>query len=192
MEDFLVIGFTQPFPLESEAKEADIICRYLGSEAVDLFHIRKKNSEEAYTRRLLEAIPANLRNRIVAHGHPELAKVYGLELVHNVTSASLHSISEIESNFQASFRYAFLSPIFDSISKQGYKSNFNNQWDEVMRLNEIYPIVALGGITPSKFQKLYDLKFAGAALLGYLWSPETTIEEKIDSLLKNRTQLKNR
>ncbi len=65
--------------------------------------------------------------------------------------------------------YAFLSPIFDSISKAGYNSHFEEQ---VLRKYAdqglLDNVVALGGIDGENVVKVRDLGFAGAAFLGYL------------------------
>lgn len=63
--------------------------------------------------------------------------------------------------------YATLSPIFDSISKQGYKAAFN--FDELQSaLSKLkLPVIALGGVTPEKIPLLTTLGFKGAAMLGH-------------------------
>ena len=67
--------------------------------------------------------------------------------------------------------YLFLSPIFDSISKEGYRSAFT---PAVLReaaarglLGE--RVAALGGVRPELLPTLRDLGFGGAALLGCIW-----------------------
>ena len=72
-----------------------------------------------------------------------------------------------ELEFASDYDYVTLSPIFDSISKQGYKSAF-----KLMELkNKIKgkKVVALGGVTPDKFSYLKSIGFKGAALLGYFF-----------------------
>ena len=65
--------------------------------------------------------------------------------------------------------YVFLSPIFDSISKQGYKGVFS---ENVLRNAEGIidaKVIALGGVTFSAIPWLQSLNFGGAAFLGDVW-----------------------
>lgn len=146
-------------------------------KVIDFFHIRKKKSSIDYTRALLESLPSDLHNRLVLHSHYDLNVEFPLGGMHTVFSRSCHSIEEL--NECGKFAYSFLSPIFDSISKTGYLSRFNLSDSELLKANVKTPVIALGGITPRHFQKLFESKFAGAALLGYLWSPKESRETKI-------------
>jgi thiamine-phosphate pyrophosphorylase len=82
---------------------------------------------------------------------------------------SCHSLEEVKM-YKDEFDYVFLSPIFDSISKVGYKSAFD---EEVLRkaseqgiIDE--KVVALGGVTFDKIPYLKELNFGGAAMMGSL------------------------
>ena len=61
-----------------------------------------------------------------------------------------------------------LSPVFDSISKQGYRSAFDP--DSLRPWLEGKRVVALGGVTPERIPLLRDAGFSGAAMLGYFWN----------------------
>lgn len=61
-----------------------------------------------------------------------------------------------------------LSPIFDSISKNGYRSAFD--LDEIKDMITGRHVTALGGVTPDAFPILREKGFSGAALLGYIWN----------------------
>lgn len=65
--------------------------------------------------------------------------------------------------------FLLLGPVFDSISKAGYKGrHFSN-----IPRNAI----AIGGITPSNLEKLQQMGFYGAAMLGAIWQkPERAVE----------------
>lgn len=67
--------------------------------------------------------------------------------------------------------YQFLSPIFDCISKHGYRAAFSpEKLHEAARLGIINNrVIALGGVTPEKFEILREIGFGGAAMLGCLW-----------------------
>ena len=67
--------------------------------------------------------------------------------------------------------YVFLSPIFDSISKRGYRSQFSLTELQKAAAEGIIDskVVALGGITKDKLPLLQSLHFGGAAMLGAIW-----------------------
>ena len=71
--------------------------------------------------------------------------------------------------------YVFLSPIFDSISKKGYKHSFSNKDLEEAGINGIINerVVALGGVTPEYIPQLRAWNFGGAAFLGDVWNRRT-------------------
>ncbi len=96
----------------------------------------------------------------------------------NNISTSFHSLEEIKDN-NKNYEYIFLSPDFDSISKQGYKSNFDNAALKTF-LNgskKTTEIVALGGIDEHKILQVVDLGFDGVAVLGALWQSEHPVEK---------------
>ena len=59
-------------------------------------------------------------------------------------SRSLHSLAELRSS--SGLEYAFLSPIFDSISKQGYKAAFEEEKLRQALADNSVPVIALGGL----------------------------------------------
>ena len=66
----------------------------------------------------------------------------------------------------------FLSPIFDSISKKGYRHSFTNKDLEDAANNGIINerVVALGGVIPQFIPQLRAWNFGGAAFLGAVWN----------------------
>jgi len=94
----------------------------------------------------------------------------------NMVTYSAHSFEEVN-NLVFDVDYAFLSPIYDSISKQNYKSNFtdkNKLKQELIKTNT--KVIALGGVTDGKVNELKDLGFDGVAQLGNYW--ENILNEK--------------
>jgi thiamine-phosphate pyrophosphorylase len=67
--------------------------------------------------------------------------------------------------------YLFLSPIFDSISKQNYMSRFpESLLYELKEKGVIHEkVIALGGVNKENISKVEDYGFGGAAVLGGLW-----------------------
>ena len=90
--------------------------------------------------------------------------------MHNHTLHSCHTLEEVHLNKLQS-DYVFLSPIFDSISKQGYKAAFTEYILRCAHRDGIIDdkVVALGGITPANARKAMTLGFGGVAVLGDIW-----------------------
>ena len=66
----------------------------------------------------------------------------------------------------------FLSPLFDSISKEGYRSRIDIDSAPERLRGHAGKIVALGGISPSNIARCRTAGFDGAAALGALWHIE--------------------
>ena len=79
---------------------------------------------------------------------------------------SCHSLDEI--SLAEGYDYVTLSPIYDSISKAGYKAKFDI--DSLRPVIAGRKVIALGGVTPEKFGELAEKGFSGASLLGYIWN----------------------
>ncbi len=172
--DFIVIAITSP---DTIPNEADRICGILRNGDADIVHIRKPDWTEQQTRELLEKIPSEFYSRIKIHDHFQLLSQFDLAGVHlnsrnpvapenaRSVSRSLHEIEQLP--LSKHYDYVTLSPIYDSISKSGYRSRFS--------LPELKPfltgrkVIALGGVTPEKFPELRDAGFSGAAMLGHFW-----------------------
>ena len=161
-------------------------------------HLRKPGSAEEDMRRLVESLPEELRPRLTLQEHLQLAPEYGVGSVHptsrfpeippcwrGLVSRSCHSLDEVAACQDAD--YLFLSPIFDSISKSGYRSAFTDA--QLRSASEIDGhVYALGGVRPENFPLLKEYGFGGAALLGHVWrdcSPEgiRRVSEEIKSYM---------
>ena len=200
-----MVGFTKPEVNADCRNEAETITSFLDSGAVDFFHLRKPEGEITDYRDLIANIPERLHSSIVIDNFPQLFSLGGLGGYHlksrNIKpdgcafghrkpffTRSFHNLEELKTAGKEN-KYSFLSPIFDSISKSGYKSKFNIDDENLKLAVENRNIIALGGVKPIDFLKLYGSKFVGAALLGYLWNPKLTIIEKIDSILKEKEKI---
>lgn len=88
-------------------------------------------------------------------------------------STSFHNYNELQ--FESIFwDYCFLSPVFDSISKPEYKSNFKTDFNIEGDLNQ--RVFALGGINKNNIEQVFEKEFYGAAVLGGIWhKPENVI-----------------
>jgi len=83
---------------------------------------------------------------------------------------SAHSFEELE---KCSSDICFLSPIFDSISKAGYRAKYSKEELKegiaAWKKNCSQKLFALGGIEASNIAELAELGFDGAAVLGAVW-----------------------
>ena len=164
--------------------EAERITTLLTSGKADLIHIRKPQSSQYEVEQLLEELPATLYPRLVLHDHHSLAIRYGLRGVHlnrrnpnppadwtGAVSISCHTLDELAEARKQSYAYMSLSPIFDSISKQGYHAAFTCKQIEEARLQGLIDerVMALGGVTFSKIEKIKQMGFGGAMILGDAW-----------------------
>lgn len=173
-----VIVITPPEYIE---KEANIIVQLL-EHGVWAIHLRKPGTDASSLERLIQEIPQRLRSQLVLHDHFKLVKPYALKGVHlnrrnpippadfkGSVSQSFHSIEELKD--MAHLDYAFLSPIFDSISKQGYHAAFSHEqlYDahEQGLINE--RVYALGGVSIDRLKEVATIGFGGAAMLGDVW-----------------------
>ena len=174
-EEFKIIAITHPGKVKDETEK---ILTLLQDKKVDIVHLRKPGEDITFLRRILDQIPFELHPFIKIHDHFNLCEEYNLGGVHLNSrnpiappfiknfSKSCHSLKELEDI--DCYDYVTLSPIFDSISKQDYKSNFIPE--EIKDKISGKRVVALGGITPDKIERLKDCGFYGAAMLGYFWN----------------------
>ncbi len=173
-EGLFIVAITSPEAIPNESQK---IAHLLKHGGVDIVHIRKPEWTIELTAQLISSIPEVLHPKLKLHDHFNLLEQYNLAGVHlnsrNSTphpkaksvSRSCHCIEQLEESEH--YDYITLSPIFDSISKAGYRSAFDL---EIIKshLNG-RKVVALGGVTPSKFPVLRQTGFFGAAMLGYFW-----------------------
>lgn len=167
--------------------EAKVIPRLL-DEGIDRVHLRKPGAADTDLRRLIEALPAELYPRLTLHDDLPLATEYGLGGVHlngrnpeppdgfrGLVSRSCHTFDETASCPRED--YLFLSPIFDSISKHGYRAAFSEAALREAAARGVLGerVYALGGVEPGLLPRVKEYGFGGAALLGAVWrdiSPE--------------------
>jgi thiamine-phosphate pyrophosphorylase len=155
-------------------------------------HLRKPGWPAARLEALIQALPPQYHARLVLHACPELVRRYSLGGLHlteagrrattrrprllpsQTLSTSFHSLAQI-ARTRRRYDYVFLSPIFDSISKEGYASNFDLA--DVQRFLQRLagragyrpPVLALGGIEALTIGPVQQAGFAGAAVMGAVW-----------------------
>ena len=176
------IVITMPDFIENEANYIN----QLFEAGLDLLHLRKPESCIDDCERLLQEINPKWYPGIVVYDHFSLCQKYHLHGIHlnsrnhqvpdgfqGSLSRSCHTFREVTAaQKEAVFSYVFLSPIFDSISKKGYKHNIANKDLEDAGNNGIIneKVIALGGIIPQFIPQLRAWNFGGAAFLGDIWN----------------------
>ena len=160
------------------------LIKSLLERGIDIIHLRKPDSGINECRELLKKLTTEEKAKIVIHDYPELYYEFSLKGIHinrNITSLpidyngfrtrSCHSFEEII-RFKSEYDYLFLSPIFDSISKVGYMSNFKHEELLETSRNGLIDekVIALGGVTFDKIPYLKSLNFGGVALSGAIYN----------------------
>lgn len=166
--------------------ESDKIVSLLLEDRFDKVHIRKPTASGEAISRLLAVIPDEYHPRIVLHDHFELIEQFphigGFHLNHRnpyppairhekkPISRSCHTLEEVV-RYKPECDYVFLSPIFDSISKQGYQSAFSSEVLKQAADTGIIDdkVISLGGVTEEKIPLLTQWHFGGYAMLGNIW-----------------------
>lgn len=179
--------------------EADFIDR-LFNHGLDRLHLRKPGADIGECRRLLDGISREWLPRIVVHDNFGLCREYGLGGVHlngrnpmappnheGSVSRSCHSLEEI-SRYKGECDYLTLSPIFNSISKQGYMAAFEPEQLAAARDSGLIDsrVMALGGVTLENIPRVRKLGFGGVAILGDVWQrmADGSVDEYLASLRK--------
>lgn len=185
--------------------EEDKILTTLFEEGLDYLHLRKPDTAPMFSERLLTLIPEQYRKRIVTHDHFYLKEEFNLMGIHinhrnpnppenyrGHISCSCHSIEEAKKR-KGPCNYVFMSPIFDSISKQNYLSTYSAEDIRKAAKEGIIDkkVIALGGINTETIPLIKDYGFGGAAILGDLWNRfDTRINRDYKELIEHFRELK--
>ncbi len=177
--------------------EAQII-NQLFQKGLDLFHIRKVGADQESLLKLIREISSEYHSKLVLHHDHEWGRSIGLKRFHyserdrerwnaqnwevsneEVYSTSVHSVEKFN-ELPDHFSYAFLSPIFDSISKTDYKAAI---FDLEKRENKKAKLIALGGIQAENVNRIFQMGFDGAALLGAIWNNSDPVKSFVGTRL---------
>lgn len=189
MKELIVI--THPDMLPGEAG----IINQLFTHGLMRLHVRKPEADEAGLGALLEGIDPQFRGRIALHQHHGLAAAFGITGLHFTESAraahsqealkmlkkngfvistSLHDPADL-AQLSHCFDYTFLGPVFDSISKEGYRSKLPAGF-KLDKYGFPKKVIALGGVHAENLKSVSDMGFDGAAVLGSIWqNPENAV-----------------
>ncbi|MDG4946319.1 thiamine phosphate synthase [Weeksellaceae bacterium KMM 9713] len=178
---------------EKDLKNEISILNQLFEAGLECFHLRKPTYSKEEMMAYIKQIDAKFHDRIVLHSFHELVNKFNVRGIHfseslrvqyidhpsqyfmdlnmfgKTISSSFHEIKDIE-NCYFEFDYHFLSPVFNSISKE----NYPGRHFDVNKVDK--DIIALGGMTSENINQIKDLGFKGAAVLGSLWNAENPVE----------------
>lgn len=186
------------------------IVHALFEEGLDKLHLRKPLYDATQYRHYLEKIAPHYRQKVMIHGAWELFHKQMVGGIHlrsalrgteegkmllgamppQAISTSFHSWQEVMEE-GAQYGSFFISPLFDSISKAGYKAAVLPTEIQQIRIyfEEQHPeIIGLGGITCENINMLQELGYDGAAVLGAIWQAEqpVTAFKKLIAAVKER------
>lgn len=191
-----MILITNPVFIENEIN----IINLLFEEGLALLHIRKPDFSELETAQFIHQIKMDFRSNLVLHSHHNLAEDFGINRIHfsekerkdnldspagftkpysyknESKSTSTHSIEDFNS-LEKGFDYAFLSPVFKSISKENYFPEKDLFTALKSRTNYKTKVIALGGIDSQNIQETLEKGFNDVALLGSIWNRENPIKQ---------------
>ena len=177
------------------ANEIQII-HSLFEEGLQLFHIRKPEFSAIEIQEFVRAIGLEYANKMVLHNHHQLAEDLGINRLHFsekmrmkispetlydynekkvYLSTSVHNIENFN-DLRIYIQYAFLSPVFPSISKSNYQSEIDLLKTTQKRTNFSAQLIALGGIEVSTIETTLQAGFDDVALLGTIWNSQNPIQ----------------
>ncbi|HET7734111.1 MAG TPA: thiamine phosphate synthase [Paludibacter sp.] len=178
-----MILITNPYSVPCEME----IINALFEEGLEVLHVRKPDFDKDQLSQFIYKIDEQFHSRIMIHSYYELLDSFQIKGIHFTEktkrmladfdcvqctkSLAAHELTELKSIPQT-VDYVFLSPLFPSVSKEGY----SKQWDfEELKVElaakRNYNIVALGGITLENVKTVRKLGFNDFALLGSIWEP---------------------
>lgn len=163
------------------------------------FHLRKPGDTLGEVRRLIQHIEPVYYSGIALHQYHEMADEFGMKRLHfkeeskpmnghrsllktkgYTLSTSVHDLSDL--HLLKEFDYVFFSPVFDSISKSGYKTVIGQ--DFKLDKSIATDVIALGGLNRKNINEAKTMGFAGAAVLGALWNDPPNAIRNLIELLK--------
>lgn len=196
-----LIVLSHPSMLDREVE----IIHSLFEAGMERFHLRKPDWDKKAYKSFLHHINAAYHPKISIHAHHELANEFDLGGIHFTEkhreslaiehlqkakkanllfSTSFHALEQL-GKWDHVFDYAFLSPVFDSISKQGYQSTFEQGFK--LSHDSTTKLIGLGGVKAGNISELATMGFAGAAVLGTIWKQANKALQHFEQLKQEIT-----
>lgn len=183
----MIIIITSEKEIYNESK----IINELFQEGLDLLHIRKPLMSSDVMKDFIKSIDVEFHQRLVLHSHYDVANDFNISGFHfreidrqnniheffidKIISTSVHDIQTFN-KLKVKWNYAFISPVFQSISKKGYGKGSNILNDIKKRDNQNAKLIALGGIHENNINEVLKSNVDGVALLGAIWENNQPVE----------------
>lgn len=177
MSDFKVIVISPPSEFPHESSWVNL----LFENGLEYYHLRKKECPDFDIAAFFAGIDKHFHHRIALHGNPlwlskgDFGGFHGsLDDQKQLTPDFSGRLSSNLKNWkQADDRerdmdYYLVSPVFDSISKPGYRAN--NDLLHIPHSLRHLPLVALGGVNALNTKLALRSGYQGVALLGTIWN----------------------
>jgi len=185
----MLIVLTSEREIENEA----MLLSQLFENGLEVLHLRKPTFTIDGYRELLRNVDEQYYQRIVIHQFHDLCKEFKLKGIHIQeqpridlgdqlveyfklfksegfsVSSSFHE-PEVLNACSIKFDYHLLSPVFSSISKEGYKG----RGFDVNHIDKT--IIGMGGVNSETIHKVYELGYSGVGVLGGIWNSENSIK----------------
>jgi thiamine-phosphate pyrophosphorylase len=178
------------------ANEADR-CNLLFENGLTILHLRKPKFSREEMEGFIHDISKQFRNRIVIHGHYDLAVKHKLKGVHMrrkhrsdtfrnnlkrwklkfryrklIFSATFHSLQSLKEN-KVGYQYILLNNVFSNESKFNFEDSGLKLIHAIIETTK--PLVyAVGGVQQSDISVIKSARFAGAGLSSSLIRTEQT------------------
>jgi thiamine-phosphate pyrophosphorylase len=199
----MLIVITNPRSVFNEAATIN----EMFEEGLELLHLRKPSASEEKLRNLLAAIDPKNYDKIALHQYHKIAPDFGIKRLHfrekkrlrwlkektpidsrlkeltSVLSTSVHSVKDYK-NLSREFDYAFLGPVFNSLSKMGYSSVIKKD-TRLQQVKTSIKLIALGGVSEENIGEASEMGFDGVAVLGAIWKSYTNATKRFILLKKH-------
>lgn len=175
----------QYYHLRKPLKSYDEHCEYLNAintkyhnrivthyfhELVNVFDLKGIHFYESKRREILDANQKIKDKTCLMESYAESLNIQSSILCNKSVSSSFHEPEALET-CEVDFDYHLLSPVFSSISKQGYKGR---EFD----VNHIdKQIIGMGGVTTKNLNEFTKLGFKGVGVLGGIWESQNPITD---------------
>lgn len=165
------------------------------------FHIRKPRMNRQQLANYIQRYPDKFRSRMIVHSYHGLATKYKLGGIHLsrehrrrsklydlrlwfkrklnpnlIVTRTFHNLTDITAD-RRKYTYAFLSPIFDSVTRSSLAGGFSKRALLIILPQSKQPIYALGGITIERLPEVEENGFYGAAFHGSIWTSDVPAYE---------------
>ncbi len=178
---------------ETDVKNEISILHQLFEEGLEYYHLRKPSKDYEAHVAYLKSIDKKYHSKIIVHYFHELINEFDLKGIHfqeqkrrnalengseyfiglnmmgKTMSSSFHEPEDLEA-CDIEFDYHLLSPVFSSISKQGYEG----RGFDVNHIDKT--IVGMGGVNSETIPKVLELGFKGIGVLGGVWNTDNPVE----------------